>query len=259
MARFIAALDEAGFGALETAKQEDYTKMTAGPKVGTYVLNVDKAHGFEVDDVAGLKSSLGEERKNRERFEGEAGSVRAQLETATKRVTDLEALDPEKDADKIANVKFEAMRGGLVTQHETALATEKTRADNYLTGLRTALIRQEATTEIVGLVGKPKWLLDPVCNQCRLKEGTDADGVPVFTVEVLDGNQTPRIGNSAGDLFTIKQLVAEMQADPEWADAFDGTKETGAGRVSDVGLPRQQQQQGEKTSQEKIRDGLAKL
>jgi hypothetical protein len=140
-------------------------------KDGKFYVAITPAEGFELDNVSGLKTALGAERNNvavlREQIKPYEGLDVAAARTAIERVAAfgeitqdaaktaietaarLTALDPAKEGDKIANEKFEVLKGQLAAQYtlrETELVAKVTGSDKAVTSLTGQLETLFATT-----------------------------------------------------------------------------------------------------------------
>jgi hypothetical protein len=205
---------------------------------GKFYVNITPTEGFELDNVSGLKTALGAERNNvavlKEQYkpyEGlDANAARTALErvaafgeitpdaakTAIETAARLTALDPLKEADKIANTKLETIKGQLQAQftlRETELTTKVTGQEgtiNSLTGQLQTLVRDnEIKSELAKL--NP---LDDARDAIELLAGKSVRTKMVdgkVTVEVLDVNNNPRIKDVQGTPFTIADLLAEVR------------------------------------------------
>jgi len=205
---------------------------------GKFYVNITPTEGFELDNVSGLKTALGAERNNvavlKEQYkpyEGlDANAARTALErvaafgeitpdaakTAIETAARLTALDPVKEADKIANTKLETLKAQLQAQftlRETELTTKVTGQEgtiNSLTGQLQTLVRDnEIKSELAKL--NP---LDDARDAIELLAGKSVRTKMVegkVTVEVLDVNNNPRIKDVQGTPFTIADLLAEVR------------------------------------------------
>lgn len=202
---------------------------------GKFVLGVDAVGGFALEDVTGLKSALGAERTKREGLEGtvikfkdlDPDKARAALEE----LEELKKLDPSKEADKIANTKFEAAKIQLLEKHGQELVQRDERIGK-LTGAMDKLVRQSAAVAAIAAAkGSVDLLLPHVLANTRTKEADDGE----FSVEVIDGKGNVRIGDAKGGAMTLEGLVAEMRQSDTYSRAFDGDGHTGSGKEHDNG------------------------
>lgn len=207
-------------------------------KDGKFFLNVTPTDGYELDNVQGLKTALGAERNNvavlKEQikpYEGlDATAARTAIErvaafgditpeAAKKAVEDaarLSALDPAKEADRLAGEKFETLKGQLTAQmnlRETELTTQVNGHKATVESLTGQLQNLMADSQIKTEVAKAN-PLDDARDAVELLVGkfvrtSMKDGKVV--VEVLDTNGNPRIKDVAGTPFTVADLVAEVR------------------------------------------------
>lgn len=225
-------------------------------KDGKFFLNVTPVDGFQLDNTTGLKTALGAERNSvavlKEQlkpYEGlDATAARTAIERlaafgdltpeaakqAAETAARLQALDPEKEAEKIANTKLETFKGQVSAQFNL----KETEYTTKIKGL------EEANT---GLVGQLQSLMrdaqikDEVAKANPLDDARDAvellvgkfvktsmkDGKVV--VEVLDANGNPRIKDVNGTPFTVADLVAEIRE--KSASLFKADEKRGLGTV----------------------------
>lgn len=196
---------------------------------GKFVLKVETVSGFSLENVEGLKSALGRERTRADRAEGKIkkfGDLDPDAaRSAIDRVAELEAIDPKKEADKLAQAKIDAATKQLVDKHAADMASAGTRNEVLLGQVRSLLIDNVATVALAEHKGSVDLLLPHVQRHTRLKE---VDGGK-FLVEVIDKEGNPRIGDSKGTPMTVGQLVAEMRQSDTFGRAFEGTGQTGSG------------------------------
>lgn len=206
------------------ALREHYTEQD-----GKFVLAVDPVGGFALEDVGGLKTALGKERTQREKLERDVVRFKDidpdKAREALSKLQELGDLDPTKEADRIANTKFEAAKSQLLEKHNQELGQRDDRIGK-LTGSLDKLVRQAAATAALAEAkGSVDLLLPHVLASTRVKE-TDAGE---FVLEVVDPNGNVRIGNAKGEPMSIKDLVAEMRRSDTFARAFEGSGQSGSG------------------------------
>src|SRR5262245_7637775 len=129
---------------------DDATKALYVEKDGKFVLDVESVDGFALEDVNGLKTALGKERTRADRAEGlnvkfkdldpdKARAALAELE-------ELKKLDPSKEADKIANTKFEAAKAQLLEKHTGEITSREERIGHLTRTVEGLLIDAAATS-----------------------------------------------------------------------------------------------------------------
>lgn len=211
------------------ALREHYTE-----KDGKFVLKVEPVGGYALEDVTGLKSALGAERTQREKLERDVVRFKDldpdKARDALAKLEEFQSIDPAKEADKIANTKFEAAKTQLLEKHNADLGARDDRI-GYLAKTVDVLVReQRATAEIAEAKGSIDLLMPIVLAQTRTVE---KDGR--FITEVIDAAGNVRIGDSNGNPMTMKELVAELRASDKFGRAFEGDGHSGSGKEHDSG------------------------
>jgi len=204
-------------------------------KDGKYVLNVEPVGGYALEDVTGLKSALGRERTTRENLEKTVVKFKDldpdKARTALEKLAEFESIDPAKEADKLANTKFEAAKAQLLAKHGEEIVQRDERIGK-LTGSVDKLVRRSAAVQAIAEAkGSVELLLPHILGATRVKENDAGE----FTVEVIDAAGNVRIGNSAGEPMTLTGLLAEMRASEAFGRAFDGEGQSGSGKQIDNG------------------------
>lgn len=207
-------------------------------KDGKFFLNVTPVDGFQLDNTQGLKTALGAERNNvsvlqaqLKPYEGlDAAAARTAIErvtafgditpeaakTAVETAARLSALDPGKEAEKIAGEKLETLKGQLTAQwtlRETELTTQVKNANATVESLTGQLQNLMADSQVKGEVAKAN-PLDDARDAVELLvskyvKTSMKDGKVV--VDVIDQNGNPRIKDVNGTPFTVADLVAEIR------------------------------------------------
>ena len=246
--------------ALPEVMQAEYPEPIAdeaSPNNGMFLLKVDTISGFALENVAGLKATVSARQADNDTLKAENGQLKASGETQAARITELEAIDPASEADRLAEERVKSTTEQMKARHTEELQVKDTAILKLQGGLQNALIRSEAVTALTDQKGSVKLLLDGLMARCKLKERPLADnsGTEFYAV-VLDDAGNPKIADAQGTEQTIAQHVTEMKADPDFARAFDGTEASGAERQTQVGTVTPTPAEGDKTSMQKITDGL---
>lgn len=211
--------------ALSAELQAEYVEH----KDGMFKLDVTAVDGYELDDVAGLKSTLGKEIETRKKLQKDVVKFKDidpdRAREALAKLEELEGLDPSKDVDKIANAKFEAAKVQLLKKHGEELEAERGKSAKYRSKIEKLLVDQVATSELAEAKGSTALLLPHIQRSTRVVEDGDD-----FKVEVVGADGNVRIGDAKGAPMTIAQLVAEMKASDTFGRAFDGEGTTGTGK-----------------------------
>jgi DNA-directed RNA polymerase subunit F len=198
-------------------------------KEGRFVLDVEPIDGFALEDVAGLKSTLGKELTKRKQLEKDFAKFKDldpdKAREAIVKLEELGNIDPLKEADKIVDQRLKAATGQLVEKHTKELDQERARSTRLQKAFESTLIDQAATAALAEAKGSVELLLPHVQRHTRVRELDDGRHV----VEVIDKDGTVRIGNSKGDPMTITDLVQEMKKSEAFGRAFDGSGQSGSG------------------------------
>lgn len=203
-------------------------ELAANPTLKDHmILDVTPTQGFGLDNVEQLKSVLGQEKSRADKAEGIATRFKdlpADAATKLARLVELEKIDPNAQADQLANTKFEAARAQLIEQHEAEKAPLKSRADLLFGELDKAKRVQAATAAIVEAGGQPDVLLPHVLGSTKFVE---KDGR--FDVIVVDDSGNTRIGDASGGNMTLTQLVGEFKGKDAFAPLFAASGVSGGG------------------------------
>jgi hypothetical protein len=201
----------------------------------TFVLDVEAVEGYALEDVTGLKNTLGKERTEKDKLKQAVKAFEGLDPNETReKLTKLEELlkiDPTKQADEIANQKLEALKKQLTDRHQKEVEDREKAISRYRDTVYDLKIRATATEAIAAEKGVPELLLPHVQRQTRLKETDDGK----FIVEVIDAAGNVRIGDANGNPMTIAQLVAEMKSSAVYGRAFEATGSGGSGGGHDNG------------------------
>lgn len=201
---------------------------------GKFFLNVASKDGFALEDVSGLKTALGKERTTREALEKQVIKFKDldpdKAREALAKLDELAQIDPAKEADKIANTKFEAAKAQLLEKHTGEITTRDERISHLTRTVEGLLIDNAATAAIAEAKGSVDLLLPHVRAHTRVKE---TDGK--FTVEVIDKDGNVKIADAKGAPQDIKGLIAEMKASEIFGRAFEASGNTGSGKLPNNG------------------------
>ena len=207
--------------------QEHYSQR----EDGKYQLAVEAPEGWALEDVAGLKSAYSKEKENRKALERKVKAY-GDLDPdaareAMQKWDEIKGLDPKKDADRIAQEKFEALQGQIVKKHESELAKRDETNKKLRSQLEHMMVDQAATAALAEAGGSVDLLLPIIRSQTRVTEDDDGS----LTVQVLGQDGSPRITSKAGDsgMMTIDELVQELRQSEKYGRAFDASGTSGSG------------------------------
>jgi hypothetical protein len=199
---------------------------------GKFILDVEPVAGFSLEDVSGLKSTLGKEMTLRKKLEKDVVKFKDidpdKAREALAKLEELGNFDPAKDADKIVNERLEAAKRQIVEKHGEEIKVREGRIGALTKAVESLLVDQVATAALAESKGSIELLLPHVQRHARVRE--DSNGK--FIVDVVDKDGNARIGNSKGDPMTISDLVQEMRKSDTFGRAFEGDGMRGPGSGS---------------------------
>lgn len=201
-----------------------------------FMLDIQPANGYGLEDVSGLKSALSKERAKAQELEKKMSNFSnydpSDLQDKLSRLEQLESLDPSKEADKIAEAKLKSLQDQMSTKHKKEIESLQGSSDKYKTQLKNLLIDDAAKNAILSAGGDERtitYMLPHVKSQLSLQETENG-----FMTQVVDGNGYPQVGDSNGNPMTINQLIENMKSQDLWSGAFPGRNKSGGGRSSDA-------------------------
>ena len=236
---------------------------------GVFRLDVTPVNGLALEDVGGLKSALSKERTSRtaierdynkvkKEFDGidpsELIGVKAQYDDTLTKYEALLAIDPASEADKLADQKVKEKMTKAQKDwkklHDEEVGGRDTKIGGLTNQLKDLLINSTAVKALSEAGGaKNIDLLTPhVLSSTKLVD--EADGS--YSVQVVDKEGNARVRSDGGNM-TIADLMPEFQE--KWPTAFVVDVKPGGG-AKPTGKPAKPTE-GEKTSKDKIREGLA--
>lgn len=232
-------------------------------KNGKFVLSVEAADGYELDNVAGLKTALASERSitaglkgKLSAFEGLDAESARQAQARLAEFGDLDpvkarqgleaankfaSFNPEVEAEKIAETKLKNAKAQL----QADFLNEKTTLEQKLTGLSETLSRREAqikkglketaiTVELSKLnpLDEARDALEIIASNVVEIQEINGEFVPV----VVNADRSPRVKlgeNYESVPFTISDLMAEMREKRAALFKPDQTRGAGLGPATE--------------------------
>lgn len=213
---------------LEETLREHY-KQNEGEE--DYLLDVQPVSGWELDNLGGLKSAYSAEQEKRKSM-GESlkswavlGDLQpSDILTKLEQLEELQKLDPEKEADRIADQRAKSQIEQMHAKYRQEINQLQETISKKQDQLRKEMIENRVNESLGKYGGKAKILKKHLMDQVKFFE--DNNELNVYAVDQL-GN--PRIKDSSGAKMEIDHLVEEHKNDPDWAFAFEGTGASGAG------------------------------
>jgi hypothetical protein len=201
-----------------------------GDLKGKWLLQVEGVNGFSLEDVAGLKNALvatkGELEQARAAVDGFKGLDAKKVRKDLQELERLKKLNPETEADRLAEAKIAAQVEALSQQHATEIEVRNKRETTLMGEINRVLVDNEARAAILEAKGVPELLLPTMRSRLKVVE---TDGK--FGVQVLNdrGNQDYVVKGGNTVPSTIADLVAKFKADPKFGRAFDASERSGGG------------------------------
>jgi hypothetical protein len=202
------------------------------PKGQLFVLDVEPVDGWNLEDVAGLKSTVSKTREElktaREALKpytlDEQGSLldAAKARDALGRIDELaKAADPERVKAAVAKQLDE-----LKAEHKKLLDTALGESKVLEEQLHEVLIDRDAMTALQGKTDFAKVLLPHVKNRIKIERGSDGRRVARIVDE--DG-RTPMLSMKQGssDPMGLDELVESFSRNAQFAPLFRGSGASG--------------------------------
>jgi hypothetical protein len=201
---------------------------------GRYLLQVAPSDGFALENVAGLKSTLGKFKERAQNAEGALQTFQAlemNAEELSTALGELNALRESQgnESEQVTALKqsIENLKQQAKAEVDKATAPIKSKLDARTRQLEQVAIVNELQKAIVEEGGNPTLLIPALMPQVKAKEMDDGSIRPV----VIDKDGTERIsinGTEMGNL-SFSELVAEIKEKPEYAPAFSASNASGGG------------------------------
>lgn len=212
-----------------------YKPIGEGDFKGKFILDVAPASGFALENVTGLKSAYSAQKTEAETLKAALKGYEgikdkpSEIAAKLKKLQELEAFDPESEADKRAAVKAKGQIDAVVAKHEEERGVLESRASKAQSQVERLLVREAAITAATRQKGDPDLLMPFILSRVRVKSDGDGDGDPV--VEVLDEKGAVDFAVKDGKPvpMTIDDLVGKMKTDQKYGRLFEsGQSGTGA-------------------------------
>lgn len=197
-----------------------------------YVLDVESVDGYSLEDVSGLKSTLGKNKTEITELKAKVAAIGdldpAAAREALEKVKEFGTLKPEE----MAKEKVRAALDQANAQFKTQLEAKDAEVSGLTRHLTSVMIDQAATAALAAKGGNVRLLLPHVKSSAKVVK-TDSG----FAVQVVDTEGHPRIVANKGGTsdMTLEQLVDEMSASTDFAAAFSSSSRSGGGSQSGNG------------------------
>jgi hypothetical protein len=205
-------------------------------KAGEYRLDVAPVKGWNLEDVAGLKTVLSEQKeRHREAREKLAAFGELNPEQAREALAKLAALGDNADAAKLKahidgmTAQVESKYKGEIEKREKALSTLSQQLERQLVDGEVARLLSGATNP--KLRGSFPLLIGAIRGAVKVEKVQTADGEGL-AVRVMDQRTgAPLLSQKQGDNgpMGLEEYILSLRDRPEYAPAFAGTGASGAG------------------------------
>lgn len=189
-----------------------------------YTLNENLAKIAE--SVDGLNNSLEKSRSDASKAKTDLGvlSEFGESPEEVKQAFDAKLAEAQEAAKTGTTKLVEKARQEVIDQYEKQKKADTARNEALQNQLYDLMVTNQITEALQAEGGNSK-LLSPMLKQ--MVKVNEQDGK--FNVSVVDQDGDPRHSFSTGQPMTIKELVGEMKADPNYAPAFESQAPSGSG------------------------------
>lgn len=222
----------------ETADEipENLREYYAESDAGGYILSVSDESGYALENVQGLKSTLGKLKDRATKAEeglkqySAIGRSPQELAEALQQLESLRITQGE-ESEAISRMKAELdnVKRSARENIEQATAPIQSLADARMEQIKDLLIDSQLQSAIIEAGGNPRLLMPILKNEVRAR--TDEDGKVI--VEIVDADGTPRVKGKDLAPMGFSDLVAERRNDPDLAVAFKANGHSGGGTTPD--------------------------
>jgi len=215
---------------------ENLREYYAESDAGGYILSVSDEGGYALENVQGLKSTLGKLKDRATKAEeslkqySAIGRSPQELAEALQQLESLRITQGE-ESEAISRMKAELdnVKRSARENIEQATAPIQSLADARMEQIKDLLIDSQLQNAIIEAGGNPRLLMPILKNEVRAR--TDEDGKVI--VEIVDADGTPRVKGKDLAPMGFSDLVAERRNDPDLAVAFKANGHSGGGTTPD--------------------------
>ena len=211
---------------------------------GGFILDAQPVNGYVIENVDSLKSALTKERKAVKDYEKKVKTYESkyaeidpdEYKAAMDKLEELSSFDPEKEADKLAQEKYETnkkrLESTITKQYEAKIKNEyepvKQKYDVVVKQLEKELRTAAAVKALAAEEGDADLLLPHVLNKLKFSQKDDGS----FETYVTDDNGEIAYNQKAEPL-SVQELVQSMKG--KFPGAFKSTAKSGGGAQQSKG------------------------
>lgn len=219
-----AILEKEKFEELSENEQQHYTE-----REGKFYLDVTAVDGVALENVTGLKKTVGTLRATETKLQADLTALQAKFEDIDpdEARTAIKKYDEVKnwDGDQKVREAVEASKKELVKAHKKQVeALENDLADSQ-EQLTDAIVDTKVVEAVQKEEGNVELLLPHVKKHVRMAKNSTGKWIP----EVINDANEPRVGDSDGNPMTITQYIQEIKTQKTFAACFPGANSTGGG------------------------------
>ena len=196
-----------------------YTKTTDGK----FVLSVEEAAGYALENVAGLKQALTAEREAHKT----AAKALKNYEGIEDAAAARHALEQLKAGQLKGSAELDAYRKQLEEKVANDLKAATGRVSAYEKQLQELRFGTEARDAISKAKGKAPLLL-PILER-RMRWETGAEGQMSYHLVGDDGKPMTTKKPGSADPMTVAEYIETLKTQPDYAPAFEATAPAGSG------------------------------
>ena len=247
---------------LDEAVREYYKPMEEGEG---YILDVEPVNGFVVENVDSLRSALTKERKAAKDYKKKVETYESkyadldpdEYKAAMDKIEELSQFDPEKEADKLAEEKYNAQKKRLETQvnkqWEAKINNEyepyKQKYSVLENQLRQTMVRGEALKAIAEEDGDVDLLLPHVESKIKFEMEQTGD----VRTYLMDKDGEP-LYNDKGAEMSTREFVSSLKG--RFPSAFKSKAKSGGGMEQSRGRSGAGKDTSKMTSLDLINEGI---
>ena len=206
---------------------------------GRHTLVVDAVDGYSLENVSGLKSTLGKLKERATAAETDLKAYRTlerdpdEITAALDELENLKAsTNTQSESERISQLQaeLEKTRTAAKREREKEIAPVMERNRALTDQLKSVMIDNALTEAITQAGGSVPLLLRALKDEVRAAE-SDNGGIEV---QIVDRDGTPRVTGADLKPMGFAELVAEKRADEQFAPAFGANGHSGGGTRQSV-------------------------
>lgn len=206
---------------------------------GRHTLVVDAVDGYSLENVSGLKSTLGKLKERATTAETDLKAYRTlerdpdEITAALDELENLKAsTNSQSESERITQLQaeLEKTRTAAKREREKEIAPVMERNRALTDQLKSVMIDNALTEAITQAGGSVPLLLRALKDEVRAAE-SDSGGIEV---QIVDRDGTPRVTGADLKPMGFAELVAEKRADEQFAPAFGANGHSGGGTRQSV-------------------------